>query len=36
MKKYLLDTNICVYILRNKFNVPQKIKEVGVENWVVG
>ncbi|WP_317174872.1 PIN domain-containing protein [Pararhodonellum marinum] len=35
MKKYLLDTNICVYFLNGKFNLDVKIEEVGFENCVV-
>lgn len=32
MKKYLLDTNICIYFLKGQFNLHQKIKEIGEEN----
>lgn len=35
MKKYLLDTNICAYFLNGKFNLEEKIEEVGFENCVV-
>lgn len=35
MKKYLLDTNICAYFLNGKFNLHEKIEEVGIENCVV-
>lgn len=35
MKKYLLDTNICVYFLNGKFDLEAKIDEVGFENCVV-
>ncbi len=35
MKRYLLDTNICVFYLRGKFNISQKIKEAGVENCFI-
>ena len=35
MKKYLLDTNICVFILRGKFNIHKKIAEVGIENCYI-
>ena len=35
MKKYLLDTNICVYFLNGQFNLKEKIREVGFENCVV-
>jgi tRNA(fMet)-specific endonuclease VapC len=29
MAKYLLDTNVCVFYLRNKYGVDKKIKEAG-------
>lgn len=32
MKKYLLDTNICIYFLKGMFEINEKIKAVGVEN----
>ena len=35
MKKYLLDTNICAYFLNGKFNLEEKIDEVGFENCCV-
>ena len=35
MKKYLLDTNICIYFLKGQFGLNQKIEEVGVENCFV-
>ncbi len=35
MKKYLLDTNICAYFLNGKFNLEEKIDEVGFENCLV-
>jgi tRNA(fMet)-specific endonuclease VapC len=35
VKKYLLDTNICIYFLKGQFNLHQKIKEVGIENCFV-
>jgi len=35
VKKYLLDTNICAYFLNGKFNLEEKIEEVGFENCVV-
>lgn len=35
MKKYLLDTNICVFILRGKFNLARKIAEIGIENCFI-
>jgi len=35
VKKYLLDTNICIYFLSGKFNLKEKIEKVGFENCVV-
>ncbi|QQR96907.1 MAG: PIN domain-containing protein [Sphingobacteriales bacterium] len=35
MKKYLLDTNICIYFLNGKYNLIHKIEEVGIENCIV-
>lgn len=35
MKKYLLDTNICIHFLRGKYSVTDKIKEVGAENCYI-
>lgn len=35
MKKYLLDTNICIYLLKGYFNLHKKIKQVGEENCVI-
>ena len=35
MKKYLLDTNICAYFLNGKYNLEEKINEVGFENCLV-
>lgn len=35
MKKYLLDTNTCVYFLNGKYNLVSKIDEVGFHNCVV-
>ena len=32
MEKYLLDTNICIFLLRGKYNVDKKMDEVGLEN----
>ena len=33
--QYLLDTNICVFFLRGKFNLDQAIKEKGRENCFI-
>ncbi|MEY4877164.1 MAG: hypothetical protein RL708_2313 [Bacteroidota bacterium] len=35
MKKYLLDTNICIYFLKGQFNLHQKIESVGIENCYI-
>ncbi len=35
MKKYLLDTNICIYLLRGKYDVDKKIDERGLENCCI-
>lgn len=35
MKKYLLDTNICIYYIKGKYEVQQKIEEVGIENCYI-
>jgi tRNA(fMet)-specific endonuclease VapC len=29
MAKYLLDTNVCVFYLRGKYDVDKKIKDIG-------
>lgn len=35
MKQYLLDTNICVFYLQNKYGVVDKLEEAGRENcWI--
>lgn len=35
MKKYLLDTNICIYYIKGQFNLDKKILEVGEENCFI-
>ena len=35
MKKYLLDTNICVFLLRGMYEVDQKINHVGLNNCFI-
>ena len=35
MKKYLLDTNICVYFLRGKYGLDQKIRQVGWDSCYI-
>ena len=32
MAQYLLDTNICIALLQNKFGVREKLNEIGVDN----
>ena len=29
MEKYLLDTNICIFLFKNKYNIGEKIKQIG-------
>jgi tRNA(fMet)-specific endonuclease VapC len=33
--KYLLDTNICVFFLRGKLNLDEKIREIGRDNFFI-
>ncbi len=35
MKKYLLDTNICIHFLGDEYNIKGKIEKVGLENCLV-
>lgn len=35
MKKYLLDTNICVFILRGENNLKVKIQSAGIDNCYI-
>ncbi|MBR1546427.1 MAG: PIN domain-containing protein [Prevotella sp.] len=35
MKNYLLDTNICVFLLRGMYEVDQKINHVGLNNCFI-
>ena len=35
MSKYLLDTNICIYLLQGKEKIAIKINEIGVENCFI-
>ncbi|WP_159469128.1 type II toxin-antitoxin system VapC family toxin [Dyadobacter sp. 3J3] len=35
MKKYLLDTNICIYFIKGQFDLHRKIKTVGEENCLL-
>lgn len=33
--KYLLDTNICIYFFRGKYNMMEKINMAGIENCAI-
>lgn len=35
MKKYILDTNILIYLLKDLYNLDQKIAEIGIENCYI-
>lgn len=35
MARYLLDTNICISLFKNKFGIRSKIAQVGIENCFV-
>ena len=35
MKRYLLDTNICVHFMRQKFGVDEHIEKVGWEHCCI-
>ncbi|HEY6082313.1 MAG TPA: type II toxin-antitoxin system VapC family toxin [Chitinophagaceae bacterium] len=35
MKRYLLDTNICIYFLKGQFDLYQKIEVIGEENCFI-
>jgi len=35
LKKYLLDTNICIHFLGNEYNIKEKIEKAGLENCFV-
>lgn len=35
MKKYLLDTNICIYFLKGQFDLHQQIEKVGIANCYI-
>ena len=34
-QRYMLDTNICIFWLRDKFNIKYRINEVGMENCYI-
>lgn len=33
--KYLLDSNICIHFFRGKYNILEKLNEVGIENCCI-
>ena len=33
--KYLLDSNICIHFLRGKYNIIEKLNEVGIDNCAI-
>jgi len=33
--QYLLDTNICIYLFKGKFNLNKKISDVGLQNCAI-
>ena len=35
MKKYLLDTNICIYYLKGRFDLNRKFENIGIENCFI-
>ena len=35
MKKYLLDTNICIYFLKGQYDLNKKIESVGEQNCFI-
>ncbi|MEZ4883189.1 MAG: type II toxin-antitoxin system VapC family toxin [Chitinophagales bacterium] len=35
MSKYLIDTDICIAFLKDKFNIKRKIKSVGISNCYI-
>ena len=35
MKKYLLDTNICIYFIKGQYELDKKILEIGEENCFI-
>ena len=34
-RKYLLDTNICIFLLRKKHNVDEYIRKIGIDNCYI-
>ncbi|MCB0854891.1 MAG: type II toxin-antitoxin system VapC family toxin [Bacteroidetes bacterium] len=35
MTEYLLDTNICIFFFKGRYNLDEKIKKVGLENCFI-
>ncbi len=35
MKKYLLDTNVCIFFLKGKYHLNEKLKKVGIDNCCI-
>jgi tRNA(fMet)-specific endonuclease VapC len=35
MKKYLLDTSICVFLFRRKYGIEEKLQKIGVSQCYV-
>ena len=35
MKKYLLDTNICIFYMKGRYQLDEKIKKVGQKNCYI-
>jgi tRNA(fMet)-specific endonuclease VapC len=33
--RYLLDSNICIYFFKGKYNLIKKLNEVGLENFCI-
>ena len=35
MQKYLLDTNVCVFYLRGRYRINERLKQIGFENCCI-
>ena len=35
MDKYLIDTDTCIYLLKGKYGIKEKVQDVGIENCYV-
>lgn len=35
MKRYLLDTNICIFLLRGQYDIAKRLDKVGLENCYI-